>query len=316
MITITQLKYIIALDELKHFGKAASKSNVSQPSLSAQIQKVEELLGVVLFDRSKKPILTTQTGKLLITQAKIVLREHARLQEISFAQSQEIQGVFNLAIIPTLSPYLLPLFLRQFSKNYPKVRLIIHEHKTEEIVELLSRDQIDAALLVSPLKNNQIIERHLFFEPFSLFSSKDHPLIKKSKISEIDLSTKGLWLLEEGHCFRNQVLKVCRSTQQSSVLENVSFESGNLETLKNLVKKNSGYTLLPFLAVENLSNQEKKNHIKEFKSPVPTREISLVHSRSFLKENIINALEENIIKNIPSQLYSLKRKNLSILDIN
>jgi LysR family hydrogen peroxide-inducible transcriptional activator len=315
MISITQLEYIIAVDREKHFGKAAEACHVSQPSLSAQIQKMEEDLGVIIFDRSKKPIIATDVGLDIVAQAKLVLREHKKIAALATQGSREPKGEFILAVIPTLAPYLIPLFIGEFSRRFPKVHLKISEYKTEDIIKLLVNDEIDAGLLVTPLRDERILERHLFYEPFYAYVSNGHPLSKRQILTESDLDTENLWLLEEGHCFREQVLKVCSLDKSASVLPNVEFTSGNLETLKNLIKKNSGYTLLPELAVTELPADEYQQYIKKFKKPVPTREVSLVHSRSFLKETIIQALEEVILKNLPDKLRSLKRQNLDIVDI-
>lgn len=316
MPTITQLQYLIAVDREKHFGQAAKSCHVAQPSLSMQIQKLEEELGAIVFDRSKKPIITTDVGRAIIKQVHIILREHRKLSAIANLGSKTPTGEFNLAVIPTLAPYLIPLFIGVFAKKYPQVILRIFEHKTEDIIRLLANDQIDAGLLVTPLGDDRLIERHLFFEPFYAYVSKAHRLSNNNKISEKDLDYDNLWLLEEGHCFRGQVLKLCSTKKRSVALENVEFASGNLETVKNLVKLNSGYTLLPELALMDLSSSEKKKYIKEFKKPVPTREVSLVHSRSFLKETIIGAMEKEIIESLPQQVNSLKRKDLTVVDID
>ncbi len=315
MPTITQLEYIIALDKEKHFARAAEVCHVSQPSLSAQIQKLEEELGVIIFDRSKKPIIPTEIGLEIIQQAKLILKEHKKLSDLATIKGSEPRGDFHLGVIPTLAPYVIPLFVNQFSKLYPKVNLKINEYKTSEIIQLLIRDEIDAGLLVTPLRDERLIERHLFFEPFYAYVSEKHPLSKKKMITEFDLDKKDLWLLEEGHCFREQMLKVCSLDKKGSVLPNVEFASGNLETLKNLVKKSSGYTLLPDLAASDLSEEEFKKYIRKFKRPEPTREVSLVYSRSFLKESIISALEKVILSQLPQRIKSLKKSSIEVIDI-
>lgn len=315
MPTITQLEYLLAVDKEKHFGKASVECHVSQPSLSAQIQKLEDELEVVIFDRSKKPILTTDIGKEIVTQAKIVIQEHKKLKTIANETSIEPKGDFNLAVIPTLASYVIPLFIGHFSNLYPQVNLKINEYKTEDIVKLLINDEIDAGLLVTPLDDERIIERNLFYEPFYCYVHMDHPLSKKKTISAKDLDTSELWLLSEGHCFRNQVLNVCSGDNRNCALPTIRFESGNLDTLIKLVKTNKGFTLLPQLAVDELSEDEIKLHIKPFRKPIPTREVSLVYTRSFLKETIINALESSIMQNLPQQIKSLKRQNIDVIDI-
>ncbi len=316
MPTITQLEYLIAVAEEKHFGRAAQRSHVSQPSLSIQIQKLEEELELIIFDRSKKPIMVTEEGLLIIEQARLTLKEHKKLYTLAQGSSFEARGDFHLAVIPTLSPYLIPLFLGEFSRHFPKVSLKINEYQTEDIIKLLRDDVIDAALLVTPLNDESLIERHLFYEPFYAYLSEGHELLEKSQLVHEDLLGQDLWLLEEGHCFRDQMLKICSLARQNKVMENVEFASGNLETLKNLVKKSCGFTILPELAVQELGKLERDKHLRSFKAPVPTREVSLVHSRSFLKERIIESLEEMILKSLPKEIRSLKRDDLNIVPIN
>lgn len=316
MSTITQLEYVLAVDRERHFGRAAESCHVSQPSLSSQVQKLEELLGVIIFDRSKKPILVTEAGKEIITQAKIIVREHSKLGSIADGTSHEPRGEFHLAVIPTLAPYLIPLFVAQFSRQYPKVYLKISEYKTDDIIKMLINDEIDAGILVTPLGDERIIERHLFYEPFYAYASQDHALLKKKALSEGDILTSDLWLLEEGHCFRDQVLKICSLEHKNRVLQNVEFSSGNLETLKQLVKNSKGYTLLPELAVLELDQKEVLEHVRKFKKPAPTREVSLVHSRSFLKESVITSMEKSIIESLPKGIKSLKRRDIEVIGLS
>lgn len=314
-MTITQLEYILAVEKFRHFGKAAKACNITQPTLSMQLQKAEEELGVVIFDRSKNPIMTTDEGLKIVDQARLVIREYKKIFSIIDATKDEVRGDFRLGVIPTIAPYLIPLFAGEFVHKYPLVNLTIEEFKTEEIIELLHKDELDAGLLATPLVGETFIERVLYHEPFAIFASENHHLLKKSKIKDKDLDTSDVWLLNEGHCFRQQVLNLCKISKDSGIHGNLKFESGNLETLKNMVLNSEGYTLLPELAVLNLSKEDRK-HVREFQSPIPTREVSLVHNRIFLKEKIISAIEESIIENLPDTLSSLKKKNIEIISIN
>ncbi len=314
MATITQLEYLLAVEEERHFGRAAKRCHVAQPSLSTQIQKLEDELNVIIFDRSKKPIMVTDDGQVVIEQAKVILKEHRKLPFLAQGSSDDPRGVFELAVIPTLSPYLLPLFLGDFSQKFPHVQLKIREAQTDDIIRLLKDEKIDGALLVTPLNDSQILERHLFYEPFYAYFSRSHPLLEKKLLKDSDLEGEDFWLLEEGHCFRNQMLNICSIGKENKVLENVEFSSGSLETLVQLVKQNKGFTMLPELATKLLSSAEKK-HLRSFQNPVPTREVSLVHSRSFLKEKILQALEECIIENIPEGMKSLKKGNIQVIKI-
>lgn len=314
MPSITQLEYLLAVDKHRHFGRAAKECHVSQPSLSAQIQKLEEDLQTIVFDRSKKPILPTIGGQRILDQARVIIREHKRLYDV-IAEGEEISGDFNLAVIPTLAPYLIPIFVKDFSIKYPKVNLIINEYKTADILNMLVDDYLDAALLVTPLYDDRIIERSLFYERFYLYVNENHPFYKRKTIKEEEIETEDIWLLDEGHCFRDQVLKVCGLNKDHRPLSNVTFASGNLETLINLVRESKGYTLLPYLSTVHLEDHEKKNNLKSFSKKIPTREVSLIHSRSFLKEGIIEALEQSILDNLPSEIEKNKGKKLEIIDI-
>lgn len=316
MSTLTQLEYLVAVAAEGHFGRAARSCHVSQPSLSAQIKKLEEELGVALFDRATKPIVATQAGQEIIEQAKTILKEHRKLQAIADLGSGAPKGEFRLAVIPTLAPQLIPRFIGHFSRSYPEVRLNIDEQKTENIVELLLHDALDAGLLVTPLDEPRLATRHLFFEPFYCYVNEFHPLARKRFIAEPDLERDQLWLLAEGHCFRQQVLNVCAAGQDSGVLPNVGFGSGSLDTLRKLVQVNSGYTLLPQLAVMDLPEAEQGIHVRRFRKPVPTREVSLVHGRGGLvKRSIIQALETSILSQLPRSIRSLKRRDLEVVDI-
>ena len=314
MPTITQLEYLLAVQKTKHFGKAADLCNVSQPSLSAQIQKVEDELEIVIFDRSKKPILVTELGEKILEVAKSVIHEHAKLESIK-AHSGEVAGKFHLGVIPTLSPYVIPLFVHSFTEEFPEVELQITEMKTEDIIQSLNEDGIDGGLLVTPLKEPSLIERPIFQEPFWAFLSEDHPLVKRKTLSEKDLSGDDLWILDEGHCFRDQVLHFCRLQKKRLKHGNVNFSSGSLETLIQLVRKSSGYTLLPELALSNLSTREKNTQLKSFSGPKPTREVSLVHARSFYKDAILSALVDSIGANLPEQIHSYRRSKTKVVPI-
>ncbi len=314
-MTLTQLEYALAVNRYRHFGKAAKACFVTQPTLSMQVQKLEDELGVILFDRSKSPILPTSEGEAVIEQARAVVREQKRLVDLVQRAGDDLAGDFRLAVIPTLSTYILPLFLKTFVKKYPNLNLIIEECKTEQIVDLLAGDGIDAGLLVTPLDEDGLIERVLYYEPFYLFVALDHPLARKKKVAENDLDLDEIWLLNKGNCFRDQVLNICsEQRKKTEVSGKIRFESGNLETLKNMVLTSSGYTILPHLAVAQLTAQRKKL-VREFHEPVPTREVSLVYSRKVLRERVIDALAEEIQRALPRALRALERKDVEVVEI-
>ncbi len=314
-MTITQLEYVLAVDKYRHFGQAAKACNVTQPTLSMQLQKAEEEFGVILFDRSKNPILPTPEGEKVIAQARSVIKEYKRLFSVLDESKDEVKGSFKLGVIPTLAPYLIPLFAGNFSESYPEVDLMIEEFKTEEIVDLLKKDELDAGILVTPLEGESFVERVLFQESFHVFADKLNPLLKKNKLTDKDLDLNDVWLLNEGHCLRNQVLNLCSVKKKGGFKKhNLHFESGNLETLKNMVINYQGFTLLPYLATRNLPKAER-DQVRDFQGIIPTREVSLVHNRLFLKEKIINAIEDKVIEHLPEELQSLKKKKINVISI-
>jgi LysR family hydrogen peroxide-inducible transcriptional activator len=315
-MTLTQLEYILAVNKFRHFGKAAKSCFVTQPTLSMQLQKLEEELGVVIFDRSKSPVLPTTEGKLIIDQARVVIREEKRLLDLVQRSKDELAGEFRLAVIPTLSTYILPLFLQDFVDKHPNLHLVLEETKTEEIIGMLEEDEVDAGLLVTPLNDASLVERVLFYEPFYLFVAPEHPLAKRKKIREDDLDLREIWLLNKGNCFRDQVLNICsEGEEEEEIGGSIRFESGNLETLKNMVLTSSGYTVLPHLAVSQLSAQRRRL-IREFHPPVPTREVSLVYARSVLKERVIDALEASILEKLPRELEAIDPRDVEVVEIS
>lgn len=315
-MTLTQLEYAVAVAKYRHFGKAAKASFVTQPTLSMQIQKLEDQLGVTLFDRSRSPILVTSEGERVIEQARVVLHEARRLVDIVGQAKGELSGPFRLGVIPTLSTYILPLFVRKFVDRHPKLELVIEESKTEEIIRQLRDDEIDAGLLVTPLREAGVVERILFYEPFHLFVAPEHPLSKQQSIREEDLDINEIWLLDKGNCFRDQALRIC--SESPGVLEEgrggIRFESGSLETLKSMVLTGAGYTLLPDLAVRMLPSSQQR-YVRHFFEPVPTREVSLVHARTSFRGRIIAALEQQILRSIPKQLRDLTRRQVGVVEV-
>lgn len=301
MPTLIQLEYLLAVEQEGHFGRAAYSCGVSQPSLSNAIKNLERELGAILFDRAKTPVIPTEQGLAYIQQAKKVLHEAKKLSHLSDLSRGVPSGNFHLGVIPTLSPYMIPLFAGDFASKYPGVQLRISELKTDSIIEYLRDDKLDAGLLVTPLNQSQIIEKPLFREPFFVFASTNHPISECSEVIESELQGENLWLLEEGHCFRDQALNVCNARIGRSKVANLELTSGNLLTLVKLVHRYSGYTLLPEMATYDLKDEEKL-HLRPFKEPIPTREISLVHSSNLIKKLIFSVLEREIRATIPPSL--------------
>jgi LysR family hydrogen peroxide-inducible transcriptional activator len=294
-MTISQLKYVLAVAEYQNFTVASKHSFVTQPTLSMQIQKLEDQLGVQIFNRSKKPIQLTEIGKKIVEQAKIIVDESNRINDIVDQQKGYIGGEFRLGIIPTVIPTLLPMFLKTFIKKYPKVNLIIEELTTGEIIKKLSEGHIDAAIASTPLENEAIKERVLYHEPFVGFIPENHRLYNQKTIDPSDLELSDILLLEDGHCFKASVLNLCKAFKNDST-SHFHLESGSFSTLIKLAKENMGMTLLPYLHTLDLNEADQK-YLREFNSPAPAREISLIYHKSQLKMQLIESLK-NVIDSI------------------
>lgn len=311
-MTTVQLEYVVAVDTYRSFVTAADKCFVTQPTLSMQIQKLEDELGVKIFDRSKLPVVPTEIGMAVIAQGRIILKESARIREIIADQKKEIQGTLKVGIIPTLAPYLLPRVLTSFMKKYPKVKLEVWEYSTEQIITLLKQEQLDCGLLATPLHNQHLEEHPLFYETFVVFTAKSNKLSDKKIILPEDLDTKDIWLLNEGHCMRNQVLNICRDKFSMGEFRNLEYNTGSVETLKRMVELNEGYTILPELSLQDLSAKQM-NMVRFFKAPEPVREISLVTHRYFIKQGVIEAFKKEILANVPEKMKVKKTKK--VIDI-
>ncbi|SDS62095.1 LysR family transcriptional regulator, hydrogen peroxide-inducible genes activator [Formosa sp. Hel1_31_208] len=291
-MTITQLHYVLAIAEYKNFTKAAEKCFVTQPTLSTQIQKLEEELDILIFDRSKKPIELTDVGRKIVQQAKNIVNESDRIQDIVDQQKGFIGGEFKLGIIPTVMPTLLPMFLKSFIKKYPKVKLKIEELTTEEIITRIMDGHLDAAIAATPLEHESIKERVLYYEPFVAYIPDDHRLKDKKKIAISDLDINDMLLLEDGHCFRDGVLNLCKAFK-SHEDDQFQLESGSIETLVKLSNEGLGMTLLPYLNTLDL-NEKMSSMLHHFNEPSPAREVSVIYHKSELKMQIIDALHKVI----------------------
>jgi LysR family hydrogen peroxide-inducible transcriptional activator len=291
-MTITQLQYVLAVAEHKNFTLAAEKCFVTQPTLSMQIQKVEEELGIQIFDRSKKPIQLTEIGQKIVNQAKNIVNEADRIQDIVDQQKGFIGGEFRLGIIPTIMPTLLPMFLKNFIKKYPKVKLIIEELNTDDIIFKLNNGHLDAAIAATPLNEEKIKEVVLYFEPFVAYIPENHESFSKKEIEISDLNLDEILLLQDGHCFRDSVLNLCKNNTNSEQ-NHFQIESGSFETLIKLADEGLGTTLLPYLHTLDL-NEKDKVKLRQFKEPKPAREVSLIYPKNELKIHIIDALRASI----------------------
>lgn len=301
-MTITQLQYLIAVDNHRHFARAAEACFVTQPTLSMQIQKLEDELGVLLFDRSKHPVRPTSIGERIVAQARTVVHETERIHQILQEGKNQLEGPFKLGVIPTVASSLIPRFINDFHKKFPKIQLQIQELQTETILEKLRMDELDAGIMATPLEEKGIIEKPLYYEPFMAFIPENHRLSKESFVTNSELNVDDILLLNEGHCFRNSVLNICN---QSTKAEDrpIRLESGNFETLVKMSKQGFGMTLIPYLHALDLAEEDQK-FVKPIADPKPSREISLVFTRAELKIKVIEELQKIILNNIPEKLVS------------
>lgn len=297
------MEYIVAVDTYRHYVTAAEKCFVTQPTLSMQIKKMEEDLGVIIFDRSKQPIVPTEIGVKIIEQARITLSESRKIGELIGEFNNAVSGEISIGIIPSLAPYLLPLFIGSFTQKYPQVRVKISELVTEDILSNLKKDTLDVGILVTPLHEKGIFERVLFYEEMKLYVHKMHHLAKAEKVDVSEINSPDLWLLNNGHCFRSQVINLCSYKTNHKEEMPFDYASGSLETIKKLVQTEGGYTVIPELAMEENANATTKS----FLNTTPLREVSLAYSRNYTKKRLLKLLEEEIKQAVPKQLLEKNR---------
>lgn len=310
-MTLTQLEYIVALDSYRHFVLASEKCFVTQPTLSMQIQKLEEELGVKIFDRTKQPVIPTEIGTSIIAQARIVLRDAGLIRQVIAEQKDIMTGEIRIGIIPTIAPYLLPPLFKNIRDKYPQVKLVAREIITEEIVQELKNNRLDCGIVVTPLKDSSIKEDILFYEELFVYVSKTNALYDKKYVLPTEIDPDQLWLLEEGHCFRSQILNLCELQKFSGL--HFKYETGNIETLKRMVDKSDGITILPELAVMEFTKPQMKL-VKRLKEPSPAREVSMVTHRDHLKTKLIKTLKEEVLAIVPKAMQKLNRKK--VVEIN
>ncbi|NQW43361.1 MAG: hydrogen peroxide-inducible genes activator [Bacteroidetes bacterium] len=308
-MTITQLEYIIALDTYRNFVNAAESCNVTQPTLSMQIQKLEDELGVKVFDRSKQPVIPTSIGEVIITQARNVLKEHSKIVELIQDEKGIIRGFLRLGIIPTIAPYLIPRFLIKFLTKYPDVNLIINELTTEQIIYQLKNDLIDCGIMASPIKDKNLTEETMYFEEFVTYVSPSNKLAKKTTVKPEDLDIADIWILNEGHCMRNQVINICGERKKDSFKARFNYQTGSVETLKRIVDQDDGITILPELAILEFGPEQIDN-VRYFKSPEPVREISMFTHRNFVKKKLVKTLMDEVIANVPNKMRKKDKRDV------
>jgi LysR family hydrogen peroxide-inducible transcriptional activator len=308
--TISQLEYIIALDTYRHFGKAAENCFITQPTLSMQINKLEDNLGVKIFDRSRQPVVPTELGSLILEQARKVVNEAKKMEEIIEDQKKEVSGALKIGVIPTIAPYLLPLFAKSFMNKYPSINIQVQELLTEDTLSKIKSEAIDVGIVVGPLNDSSFREIPIYYEKFLGYAHNTDLEPPEKLISGKDLENNELWLLNEGHCFREQVLNICQNRNFDNIL---NYQSGSLEALKRMVDKQGGVTLLPELATLDLSPNDSKK-LRTFKKPTPFREVSLVMKRDFLKRRIIEALQKEIVDHLPEHMRQREENEIQVIN--
>ena len=306
MVTLTQLEYIIAVDECRHFAMAAEKCFVTQPTLSMQIKKLEEDLGVLIFDRSRQPVVPTDIGARLIGQARLAVAATRRLQEMINEDREEVAGSLKIGIIPTLAPYLLPMFIGDYIRKYPAVNVEVEELVSEEIIRRLKCDTLDAGVFVTPFRDDKIIERPVFYEQMMVYAHPGHELLAKPTLEPSDIATPEMWMLGDGHCFRDQVINLCETRSGHHGVLPFAFESNSLDTLMKIVDREGGFTLIPELALLYMG-EEKRRQVRAFTSYHPLREVSVIYSRPYTKQNLIELLCAEIRRVVPPEMLNKER---------
>lgn len=312
-MTLVQLEYIVAVDTYRSFVAAAEKCCVTQPTLSMQIQKLEESIGARIFNRSRQPVVPTELGVEIIKQARIVLNESRKINELVQLENGELEGELRIGVIPTIAPYLLPRVLGGFMQKFPKLQLQIWEYTTDKIVEQLKLGLLDCGVLSTPVYGQPLTERPMFYEPFVAYLSAKSALVDKREVTADDVLSDKLWLLTEGHCMRGQVLNICQRKRSMEPHGTFEYNTGSVETLKRMVDSNSGATILPELSVADF-DEDHLARVRYFKAPEPVREISLVTTQNFLKKVAIDALEKEIIASVPKKFRSKRQKHVMEID--
>lgn len=313
-MTITQLEYVVAVATYKSFVAAAEKCFVTQPTLSMQIHKLEEELNVKLFDRNKHPINTTEIGEELVKQAKIILAEAAKIQEIIQHKTGQVIGTFKIGIIPTLAPYLVPQLLENHAKHHPDLKLIISEAPTNDILIKLKDDEIDCAIVSTPLDDVSIKEYPMFYESLVAYFGANEKALNKKLVTPEDIDLKKIWMLNEGNCLRNQIINFC-SDQIDKLQDSrpYKYETSNVETLKKMVEKNGGVTILPEFSTFDFS-ENQMDRIRYFDGQEPVREIAIITNNHFVRMSVLQTIIDEILELVPEKM-KVQKKNRKVLRI-
>jgi LysR family hydrogen peroxide-inducible transcriptional activator len=302
-MTLQQLEYLIAVERFHHFGKAADYCNVTQPTLSAMIQKLEEELGVKLFDRSSHPLEPTKIGLLVLEQAKKALMSARRIKNIVSEEKDSLEGTFNLGILPTIAPYLIPRFFPQMTNRHPEMDVRITDMKTDDIKDAIRKGDIDAGIVADLDGMDDFVKTGLYYEELFVYVSPADKLISYDKIKDRDLNGEFLWLLGEGHCLSQQMQKFCH-LKHAAKSERV-YRLGSMETFMRMVEGGKGVTFIPELAVKQLTD-DKRQLVRSFAIPTPARHVIIITSQDFIRKSILQLITQSILKSIPADM--LKQK--------
>ena len=298
-MTIIQLEYLLAVANCGSFSTAAEHCFVTQPSLSMQIKALEEELGVVLLDRSKKPVIPTEAGEAVLEQVRETLKEYNTIREVVAEMKGEISGKLRLGVIPTIAPYLLHKFIPEFVRRYPHVELEIREMVTADIIEALRKDRIDAAIVASGTYPEGIVEHDMFSDRFFLYVSTSNPLYERSNVRIEDIDMNDLILLSPGNCMRDQILELCQARRET--VSNYSFESGTIDTLMRLVDCTNNVTIIPEMALEYIP-AERRAQVKTLAKGATSRKIAVAVRRTYVKTSIVQALMQTIISSVAKRV--------------
>lgn len=304
-MTLQQMEYIVAVEKFRHFSKAAEYCKVTQPTLSAMIQRLEDELDVRIFDRTQQPVCPTPIGLTIINQAKDILEKVESIKETISEEKGSISGTFHIGIIPTIAPYLLPRFFHKLELKYPDLNFRVYELKTAEIKEALSNGDIDAGIVATlSCMENEFIISHLYYEQFYAYISPENKLSHNNVIKTSDLTNEQLWMLDEGHCFRDQLVKFCQL--KSAQTSQLTYNLRSLDTFMRMVENGNGVTFIPELSTMQL-NEFQKQLVKPFAIPSPTRQISIITNKNFIRNKVLNAIIDEIQSSVPKEMHTLKR---------
>lgn len=305
-MNLRDLKYLVTVADTHHFSQAAERCFVSQPTLSGQIKKLEEELGVTLFERTKRSVETTHLGDAIVAQARQVLEQAEALRQLAQSYQDPLVGPLRIGAIPTLSPYLMPLILKPLKKQYPHINLVLSEELTDKLLTRLVKHEIDAVLLATPVEDPDFESMPLFDEPFWLVHPRSHPLSRKKKIIQADLDGADLLLLAEGHCLAEQAMEVCHIHERNIQGDLADLRAASLETLLQMVAAGFGSTLLPALALKTASARDSDLITRQLQLPDTFRRVSLVYRRTFPRRQVIEAFAGVVLENLPDNVHPLK----------